>query len=71
MLRSVEVDGLELLCCGRADAEVAARKLTGEPIHVRFAQFDLELQFLHDDNAFSLRAAAAEIRCARTSVTIV
>src|SRR5262249_827968 len=63
MLGSVEVDGLEFLCCGRADAEVAARQPAGEPIHVRFAQIDLELQFLHEtspDNAFSLRAPMAQ-----------
>src|SRR5262249_48436428 len=64
MLRSVEVDGPEFPCCRRADAEVAARKLAGEPIHVGFAQFDLELQFLHEpspNNAFPL--PAREDRC--------
>src|SRR5262249_20406273 len=44
----VEVDGPQFLCCDRTDAEVAARKLAGEPTHVAFAQIDLELQFLHE-----------------------
>jgi hypothetical protein len=33
---------------GRADAKVAGRKLAGEPIHLRFARFDLALRFLHE-----------------------
>jgi len=56
MLGSVEVNGIEFLRCDRADAEVAARQLAGEPFHVRLAQIDLELQFLHEtsaNNAFS------------------
>ena len=67
MPRSVEVDGPEFLCCGRADAEVADGNLASEPIHVGFAQLDLELQFLHEpspDNAFfPFPLAAREDRC--------
>src|SRR5215831_1455759 len=48
MLGSIEVDGPELPCCSWADAEVAGRKLTGEAIRLGLAQFDLELQFLHE-----------------------
>jgi len=77
MLRSVEVDGPAFLCCGRADAQVAGRKLAGEPIQLGFAQFDLELQFLHEPSprqcVFSLSAAAESsctgFRRARTIVT--
>ena len=36
MFRSVEVDGPEFPCCGRAYAEVAGRKLARKPIHVGF-----------------------------------
>src|SRR5262245_44682440 len=35
--RSVEVDGPEFLCCGRADTEVAGGNPASEPIHVGFA----------------------------------
>src|SRR5215468_9350573 len=48
MLGSVEVDSPEFLCCSWADAEVAGHTLAGEAIQVGFAQFDLELQFLHE-----------------------
>src|SRR5262249_53423073 len=37
MFWSIEVDGPEFPCCGRAYAEVAGRKLARKPIHVGFA----------------------------------
>jgi len=55
MLRSVEVDGPAFLCCGRADAQVAGRKLAGEPIQLGFAKFDVELQFLHEPSPRQMR----------------
>src|SRR5262245_36250983 len=36
MLRSVEIDSPKFLSCDGADAEVAARRLAGKPIHVGF-----------------------------------
>jgi hypothetical protein len=57
MLRRVEVDGPEFLCCGRTDAEVASRNLAGEPIHVGFTQLDLEFQFLHEPIPKAIRSS--------------
>ena len=38
----------ERLRGSRVDAQVVGGKPAGEPIQVRFAQFDLELLFLHE-----------------------
>jgi len=45
MLRRVEVHSSQLLGCGRTHRQIADRQLAAEALHIRLAQFELELQF--------------------------